>query len=62
MEEMMDEEWYEFDNEWTMRRESVQPFNWILQDEKGRKIDRDKYRHDMIGRHKLIVAKHEGGL
>lgn len=46
---------YEFDNEWTMRRDSVSPYPWILRDHKGKVVDRDQYRHDLFGRHGLTI-------
>lgn len=33
-----------------MQRESIPPYNWMLQDVSGKFITRDQYRHDIFSR------------
>lgn len=51
-------ETYTFTNGWTMAREDPHPYYWILLDDTGQQQDRDKYRNDLIERHRLTVALH----
>ena len=53
-------EYYLFENGWTMQREVPFPYYWILKDEAGRQKDRDKYRNDVIERHRLKIRTHTG--
>jgi hypothetical protein len=47
---------YIFTNGWTMKRETGTL--WHLRDSEGSLVDRDRYRHDIIPRHNLVVAEH----
>ena len=51
------QERYVFTNGWTMMRKRV-GLRWHLRSEDGALIDKDRYRYDLIGRHRLTVAEH----
>jgi hypothetical protein len=54
---------YRFTNGSTMEREVAFPYRWELRDRLGVLVERDKYRHDLIERHRLEIEEHvEGGL
>lgn len=50
---------YSFTNGWTMKREGPNRL-WRLRDEKGEPVDYDRYRHDLIERHRLAISEHVG--
>jgi len=52
---MDDKDGYKFDNGWTMNRETSWPHFWIVRDETGVQIDRDRYRHDVFDRYELRI-------
>lgn len=52
-------EHYIFKNGWTMRREEPHPHYWLLRNEAGDLVERDKYRHDLIERHRLKIEVHQ---
>lgn len=55
----MTDERYVFTNKWTMQREESHPFYWLLHNQVGVRMDRDKYRHDLMDRHGLKVEREE---
>lgn len=58
------EEWYEFENDWVMRREydtltpngNKMAGRWVLRNEKGEMVDFHQYRHDLADHYGLDIG------